>query len=66
MYYACVVNLGFKGKAVYGDVKFNYTHTFTASYTETRDITDWSIIENTNPVQSTGVWRYYQQWPVDM
>jgi hypothetical protein len=60
------MNLGFKGELVYGDLSFNYTHTFTASYSESREITDWSVIETTDPVASTGRWHYFQQWPVDM
>jgi len=64
--YSMSMNLGFTGKVVSGSMNFNYTHTFTASYSESRDITDWSVVENTNPVSGTGQWRYYQQWPVDM
>lgn len=63
--YSTSINLGFKGKEVHGDFNFNYTHTFTTSYSESRDITDWSVVENTDPVHSKGKWLYYQQWPVD-
>ncbi|KAI3646577.1 hypothetical protein MP228_009505 [Amoeboaphelidium protococcarum] len=60
------MNLGFKGEQVEGGLNFNYTKSFTASYSESREITDWSVIENTDPVQSRGLWRYSQSWPVDM
>lgn len=60
------MNLGFKGELFSGGLSFNYTHTFTASYSETREITDWSVVEATDPVSSVGVWSYYQSWPVDM
>ena len=64
--YSFDMNLGFTGKVLSGGLKFNYTHTFTASYSESRDITDWSVVENTNPVAGTGQWKYYQSWPIDM
>lgn len=64
--YSLSMNLGFKGEVVHGDITFNYSHTFTASYKESRDITDWSVLENTDPIDSTGSWNYYQQWPVEM
>ena len=60
------MNLGFKGEEVSGGINFNYTKTFTASYSEKRDITDWGVVENTNPVVGRGDWRYSQSWPVDM
>lgn len=44
------MNLGFKGEQVEGGLNFNYTKSFTASYSESREITDWSVIENTDPV----------------
>jgi hypothetical protein len=65
-HYALSMNLGYNGKDWSGGMKFDASHTFTASYTENRDITDWSVVENTNPVSSTGQWRYHQKWPVDM
>lgn len=64
--YSLSMNVGYDGQNFKGDLSFNYTHTFTASYEEKRDITDWSVVENTDPVVSTGRWRYYQSWPVDM
>jgi hypothetical protein len=60
------MNLGFEGKLFKGGLNFNYSHTFTASYSESREITDWSVVEATNPVSSTGYWNYYQSWPMDM
>lgn len=60
------LNFSYDGEVVKGDVHFKYTHTFEASYHETREITDWSVVQNTNPLRSTGEWLYHQTWPVDM
>jgi hypothetical protein len=64
--YSFSMNLGFEGKNVKGGMNFNYTKSFTASYSESREITDWSVVEDTDPASSTGQWHYFQQWPVDM
>lgn len=61
------LNLGFDAVAgLKFGMHFNYTHTFTASYSEKRDITDWSVVEQTDAVSGDAKWSYYQQWPVDM
>jgi hypothetical protein len=65
--YKLNVNLGYDATVgPKGDINFNYTHRFTAEYSEKRDITDWSVIEKTDPETSEGNWQFYQQWPTDM
>jgi len=64
--YSASFNLGFSGENVNGGFSFSNTQTFTTSYTVTTDITDWSVAETSDPVTSSGSWKYYQSWPVDM
>lgn len=49
-----------------GGIKFKHYKSFSASFSERRELTDWSVVENTDPGSSLGRWKYHQQWPVDM
>jgi len=64
--YSASFNLGFNAQDVTGDMSFGYTQTFTTTYTVTTDVTDWSVVETSDPVASSGSWKYFQSWPVDM
>eukprot|EP01132_Coremiostelium_polycephalum_P007820 gene7820-9628_t len=43
----------------------SYSKTWSTSYTDVEDISDWGVVEMTNPAPQTSGWVYHQQFPYD-
>jgi len=61
-------NLGYDGEkdAVSGSFSFSSVKSHETSYSVTTDITDWSVVEQSDAVKGFGQWKYYESWPTNV